>query len=321
MAQKKGRATRSGDHQCIRRYAANDLAGEMIDWHVIERITQGRLGRTMATCPLCSDKRSNAQNRRSKVLAVNLIEPEFAVYFCNHCRANGYCRPDTPSRLIDLAEQRRRREEAQRYALAEQQRRTESALSIWNEGVDPAGTAAETYLRARKLALPFELRVTVLRFHPAFPWEGGRVPCLIAAFRSVADNALTGIHRVRLDRPERWPKTERMMLACIAGSAVKFDSPGDSLVVGEGIETCLAARQLNMRPAWAVGSANGIRNLRPVESVRDLYILGENDGGINRQAAIECSEAWAREAKKIFYVKPRRGKDINDALMERENVA
>jgi hypothetical protein len=64
----------------------------------IEGITHGRLGRTMAMCPLCSGTRRTPQKRHSKVLAVTLIEPEFAVYHCNHCEAQGYCRPDTPPR-------------------------------------------------------------------------------------------------------------------------------------------------------------------------------------------------------------------------------
>jgi hypothetical protein len=51
-----------------------------LDWSQIDGITQGRIGRTMTTCPLCSANRRTAQKRHSKVLAVTLIEPEFAVY-------------------------------------------------------------------------------------------------------------------------------------------------------------------------------------------------------------------------------------------------
>ena len=86
-----------------------------IPWDVIESITHGRIGRTMATCPLCSEGRRTPQKRHSKVLAVTLIEPEFAVYYCNHCEAQGYCRPDTPSRVIDLAEQQRRRDDFEQH--------------------------------------------------------------------------------------------------------------------------------------------------------------------------------------------------------------
>ena len=52
-----------------------------ISWDAIEAITHGRLGRTMATCPLCSETRRTPQKRHNKVLAVNLLEPDFAVFF------------------------------------------------------------------------------------------------------------------------------------------------------------------------------------------------------------------------------------------------
>ena len=39
-----------------------------------------------------------------------------------------------------------------------------------------------------------------------------RVPCLIAAFRAISD--VTGIHRIRVDEPERWPKTSRKSQIC-----------------------------------------------------------------------------------------------------------
>jgi hypothetical protein len=56
--------------------------------------------------------------------------------------------------------------------------RVNYARSIWNTGVDPRDTVAEAYLASRKLFLPPELSGTVLRFHPACPWEGGTAPCV-----------------------------------------------------------------------------------------------------------------------------------------------
>jgi Toprim domain len=185
--------------------------------------------------------------------------------------------------------------------------------SIWNEATNPAGAAAEQYLRSRKLTLPLELRTAVLRIHPACVWENGTVPCLIAAFRSIKDDSLTAIHRIRLDQPERWPKAERKMLGTVTGSAIKLDPVSDHLVIGEGLETCMAARQLGLRPVWALGSASGIENLSPVRGVQKLIILGENDGGPNRRAAMRCCEAW-RQHQVLLYA-PRLGfKDFNDVL-------
>jgi putative DNA primase/helicase len=196
--------------------------------------------------------------------------------------------------------------------------RVNYARSIWNTGVDPRDTVAEAYLASRKLFLPPELSGTVLRFHPACPWEGGTAPCMIAAFRSIKDNSVTGIHRIRLDQPERWPKGERMMLGIITGSAVKLDPVlGTSLVIGEGIETCMAARQLGFSPVWAVGSAGAIEKFGPVVDVHSLTILGENDNGANRRAAAECCRKWTPHEVGLFDP-PAEFKDVNDILMQRK---
>ena len=189
--------------------------------------------------------------------------------------------------------------------------------SIWNAGVDPRGTEAEAYLASRALFLPPELSGTVLRFHPACPWEGGALPCLIAPFRDVTNNGVTGIHRIRLDQPGRWPKADRMMLGVIAGSAVKLDQVGSSLVIGEGIETCMAARQLGFAPVWALGSAGAIEKFGPVEGVNSLTILGENDNGANRRAAAECCRRWQPRSVKLFSP-PAGFKDLNDVVMQKE---
>jgi hypothetical protein len=192
-----------------------------------------------------------------------------------------------------------------------------AVLRIWNEGSDPSGTIAEEYLAARKLDLPPELRGLVLRFHARCPWEGGRVPCLLAAFTAIVDDTLTGLHRIRLDQPQLWPRARRKMLGRVTRSAVKLDAAGDHLAIGEGIETCMAARRLGLRPVWALGSAGGINNLAPVGGVEHLIVLGENDNGRNRSAAEACADNW--QPKRVTLLLPRGGhKDFNDYLMEKK---
>src|SRR5262249_33689167 len=92
--------------------ASGRNSGGEISWEQIQGITHGRMGRVMSICPLCSEHRRK-HNRHSKVLAVTQLEPDFAVYYCNHCEAQGYARPDSPGRIIDFAEQQRLRNEAQ----------------------------------------------------------------------------------------------------------------------------------------------------------------------------------------------------------------
>src|SRR5262249_28549990 len=203
-------------------------------------------------------------------------------------------------------------------------RRIARATAIWNEAGDPRRTIAEDYLAARALKLAPELCGSVLRFHPACPWRVKQadhidlVAAMIVAFTSIAGKEVTGIHRIRLDQPERWPMAQRMMLGRIAGGAAKLDPIGNCLVIGEGVETCMAARQLGLRPVWALGSAAGIENFPLIGGVAELVILGENDNGTNRNAALKCRAAW-RE-RRVIIINPRRVKDVNDIIMRNEDV-
>jgi hypothetical protein len=225
----------------------------------------------------------------------------------NALRARGLWSNGAASRQRPIT-QRRYRERSDRADTGT----AELVNRIWREGCDPHGTVAEKYLDSRKLSLPPELRVVALRFHPACPWEGGFAQCLIAAFRSIVSDQITAIHRIRVDRPDAWPKTQRRMLGPVIGSAIKFDAAGNELAVGEGLETVLAARQLGLRPCWALGYVNAIAAFPLIKDVEHLLILGENDNGASRSAADQCRAQWKQRCVSI--ITPRRSKDMNDIL-------
>ena len=160
-----------------------------------------------------------------------------------------------------------------------------AALRIWGEALDARGTLAETYLFGRGLELDDRAREAV-RFHPALRFDNGTAPAMVALLRDLRSDEPCGVHRTFLDRDGR--KLERRMLGRARGAAVKLD-PDDAvtlgLVVGEGIETCLAARQLGYRPCWALGSAQAIAKLPVLGGIEGLTMLGENDDdGANAQA-------------------------------------
>jgi hypothetical protein len=191
----------------------------------------------------------------------------------------------------------------------------ERARRLWDEAQDPRIPLVIDYFASRALDLPADLCGSVLRFHPQCPWRTDDrtdfIPCLIAAFTSVNDSTITAVHRIRLDRPERWPKTQRKMLGEIKGSAIKLDALGARLAIAEGVESALAARQLGFGAIWALGSARG---LAPVNGVNELIILGEHDEA-SRRAADACSQLWSERGKKVFLALPRSGGDFNDHLM------
>jgi hypothetical protein len=199
--------------------------------------------------------------------------------------------------------------------------RIERALAIWNETLDPRGTTVEQYLHARCLDLDDDLAGGVLRFHPRCPWRNentaktDRIPCLIAAFRSIDDGIITAIHRIRLDQPERWPKTERRMLGIVHRAAIMLDPISNKLAIGEGIETCMAARKLGVRPAWALGSVGCISGFPVIDDIRHLSILAEA-GQASRDAIKFCARRWRRAWRKVNVIVPDPGmSDLNDEIM------
>jgi putative DNA primase/helicase len=225
-------------------------------------------------------------------------------------------------------EEQRRRQEAKHALRAKAEAETEAkstraARFIWNQGVDPRGTAAELYLKSRGLALTDET-CSVLRFHPSAAWHvdpnhpefpPGWHPTLLAAFQDIETDEITGIHRIRVDRPSLWPKTRRKMLGPVASAAVKLSPITDGvLAVGEGIETCMAATQMGYGPAWALGSAGAITALPVLEGIRKLLLLCENDDA-SRSATEQCAQRWLREGREVVFVEPEVGTDLNDELM------
>lgn len=200
--------------------------------------------------------------------------------------------------------------------------RIERAAKIWNAAGDPRGVpAVEGYLRSRCLEFPDGVAGNVLRYHPGCPWRDENtgqtifIPALIAAFRSVDDDLLTGIHRFRLDRPERWPKTERRMLGLVHGAAIKLASPQGTLVIGEGVETCLAAMQLGIGPAWALGSVGAISFFPVLPGISRLVILAEA-GEASERATRICGRRWKRAGRRVTISRSKIGSDHNDAIMQ-----
>jgi hypothetical protein len=207
--------------------------------------------------------------------------------------------------------------EAERRPLTQNDRaRIEHARAVWDEATDPRGTLAERYLRSRALALDDDVAGKVLRYHPRCFWRDEntgttvRVPALVAVFRSVDDDAVTAIQRVALTA--EGAKIGRRMLGIVHRAAVKLDQVGDTLHVGEGVETMMAARQLGLAPAWALGSAGMVAHF-PVISTGHLRICGERDQASERAVKL-CTRRWQAAGRQVQVVLPTVGKDLNDEL-------
>lgn len=217
---------------------------------------------------------------------------------------------------LEVMRRRQKRIESKRREAEDDARRQRSALTIWTAATDPRNTVVATYLRSRGLDLPDEIAGEAIRFHPCCPWEAGFVSAMVAAFRNVGTGEITGIHRTALTTDGQ--KVGRKMLGIAAGAAIMLD-PCEmvslGLAIGEGIETCLSARQLGIRPVWALGSSDAIRTFPVLPGIEGLTILGETgDGGANARATQEVGTRWHRAGRTVEVVMPRVGDDLNAAL-------
>jgi DNA primase len=89
--------------------------------------------------------------------------------------------------------------------------------------------------------------------------------------------------------------------------------PGDVLMIGEGIETCLAAMQATGSAAWAALSTSGLRSLKLPRDVRDVIILADGDEP-GEAAAQVAALRWKREGRRVRIARPPKGMDFNDLL-------
>jgi hypothetical protein len=196
-------------------------------------------------------------------------------------------------------------------------RRTEAALAIWRGSQSAEGTPVETYLRSRGLTIPIP---TSIRFNAGLKHPSGAVwPAMVVLVTQGADGKPIGIHRtfLALEGKGKAPVDPvKMMLGPCRGGAVWLEPPADALMVGEGIETCLAAMQASRRSAWAALSTSGLRALDLPREVRDVIVLADGDDP-GEAAAQDCAWRWKREGRRVRIARPPQGTDFNDLLMHR----
>lgn len=107
-----------------------------------------------------------------------------------------------------------------------------------------------------------------------------------------------------------------MMLGPCRGGAVRLATPGSSLMIGEGLESCLSAAQATGDPAWAALSTSGLRGLDLPDAVRDVVVLADGDDP-GEAAARDCALRWKREGRRVRIARPPQGMDFNDLLLVR----
>jgi putative DNA primase/helicase len=198
--------------------------------------------------------------------------------------------------------------------------RTAAALAIWRVSKGIAGSPAETYLRSRRISLS---QLPSLRFHPGLKHpSGGYWPVMVALVVHGQTGSPIAIHRTFLahDGHGKAPvDPPKMMLGPCRGGVVLLGEAGDVLMVGEGIETCLAAMQASGRPAWAALSTSGLRSLDLPRDVRDVIVLADGDAP-GEAAAQHCAPRWKCGSRRVRIARPPQGMDFNDLLKARNPI-
>ena len=218
-------------------------------------------------------------------------------------------------------------------------KRSAFALAIWRACGPAEATLVQTYLAARGIDLPLP---NALRFHAGLKHPSGDIwPAMVALVTNGADATPLAIHRTFLarDGSSKAPvDPQKMMLGPCRGGVVRLGDLrgagaadaadadpsgrplatrsiiGGVLMVGEGIETCLAAMQATGHPTWAALSTAGLRALDLPEDVRDVIVLADGDAA-GEAAARDCSWRWKRQGRRVRIARPPQGTDFNDMLM------
>jgi len=183
-----------------------------------------------------------------------------------------------------------------------------AGLALWRQGVDPRGTLTDRYLASRRLDLGEDLAGGVLRWHPG-------IGALLALFRSIESNRPQAICRTFIDGKGR--KIKRMFVGPVGGAAIKLDADENvtnGLHVGEGLESCMAARQLGLRPTWALGSSGAVAAFPVIGGIQALSLLREHDEASER-ACEAAATRWATAGREVFVIDPIDGNDMADVIV------
>ena len=196
----------------------------------------------------------------------------------------------------------------------------DSARKLFERGRSIEGTPAEAYLRGRGIT---EFG-PALRFYPTCFYREKKgdptrkVPALLCAITDVRGEVV-GVNRIYLSEdgtPAR-VRDHKKVLGRIEGNAVRFGTPGDVLIVGEGVETMLAIKTaLPHMPVHAALTAYHLSVYVPPRQVRSLWIA-RDAGRPGEDAANELERRMRgkRPNLRVQQLKPRRD-DFNTRLRQ-----
>jgi len=190
------------------------------------------------------------------------------------------------------------------------------ARELWIQAAAAKGTLVDTYLRSRGIVVPIPPTLRFLSLARHSP-SNQLLPAMIAAVTVWPERRPCAVHRTFLagdGNGKAAVDTPRMSLGPCRRGAVRLAEAADQLMVGEGVETCMAAMQATGRPAWAALSTAGLRSLEIPEHVKEVVVLADGDLP-GEEAAQYAARRWVHEGRRVRIARPPKGQDFNDLLL------
>jgi putative DNA primase/helicase len=262
----------------------SDIRDALVDLGIeLKRYT---FGEHRVPCPWCD------KGPKDDALAVKL-DADGAIWHCHRCHEKGAARNRdrtfTPDRQQPIGQERH------------------EVLSSWGrtlwEASQPIdlGSIAATYLTGRGCALLPE--DGDLRWHPALSdrMSGYTGPALVALVTRIEDGAPINLHRTWLAADGRGKavidKPRRLLKGHSSHDGVIRLWPDDAvtngLVVGEGVETCLAAAHAGLTPCWSTIYAGNMAGFPVLPGLEGITILVDHDRAhpkTGKRAGIEAAK-------------------------------
>jgi predicted P-loop ATPase len=226
-------------------------------------------------------------------------------------KTNGIASPET----------RAEHEARVKSAKAKRKSKRDDARWHWDNSISAVDTMVEVYFASR---LILDSPPPSLRFCPAAYRPKAKVnqPHIIGLIEHQTDGVI-GVHFIALNPLDasvrvtgddrKWSKGQ------VKGGAVRLFPAGPVLALGEGIEDALTFQEATKIPAWAAISADGIRNFVPpgLAVTQTLMLIEDQDKNQAGQRAVaDAAPRLAALGYRVKIVRPKFGKDLNDALLE-----
>ncbi|WP_375590109.1 toprim domain-containing protein [Hoeflea alexandrii] len=191
------------------------------------------------------------------------------------------------------------------------------AMNIWQTAEGFGGSLAEKYLGCRGITMQdlCGLRYHSELYHPS----GESFPAMIALVTDGVSGEPQAIHRTYLshDGQAKAPvEASRMMLGKVRNGVVRLADAQGTLLLGEGLETCMSAMQVTGIPAWAALSTTGLQTVELPQSIAHVTILADGDAP-GEEAATTAAARLAKEGRTVRIARAPKGLDFNDLLMGR----